>query len=82
MQYRDEKYSPLAFLSSFRVPADCQDFLLRQLAPQSSRATAAELASHPFLRRMAARRQAAREVTHVPVVFDQVLSGGSRGSPM
>ncbi|KAK9918252.1 hypothetical protein WJX75_002580 [Coccomyxa subellipsoidea] len=61
-QYLDEKYSLLAFMSSFRVPLDCQDFLLQQLAPQESRATAAEIASHPFLLRMAARRQAANEV--------------------
>ena len=68
-QYLDEKYSLLAFMSSFRVPLDCQDFLLQQLAPQESRATAAEIASHPFLLRMAARRQAANEVTRGSVIY-------------
>ncbi|EIE21738.1 kinase-like protein [Coccomyxa subellipsoidea C-169] len=57
LQYRYEKWSPLAFLSNFRLPADCQDFLMHQLVPQSERATAAELISHPFLKRMAARRR-------------------------
>lgn len=71
-QYLDEEYSPLAFMSSFRVPLDCQDFLLQQLAPQDSRATAAEIASHPFLRRMAARRQAAHEVTHGSVIYPDI----------
>lgn len=53
MQCRDERWSPLAWLNSWGVPGDCQDFLLRQLMPQPQRMTAMEALNHPFLRRMA-----------------------------